>query len=70
MKNSESDQSFYIDSEEEVDEKKTINEDDDDDSDYSEDNQREKPSSYTTAWPQSYSLLICIVVCHLPVLDF
>ncbi|KAM7267181.1 hypothetical protein ACFE04_009347 [Oxalis oulophora] len=54
MKKSESDQSFYIDSDEEIDDKKVVNEDDYD-TDYSEDNnQQDKPSSYTTAWPQSY----------------
>ncbi|WZY92000.1 hypothetical protein YC2023_064329 [Brassica napus] len=55
-----SDQSFYIESEEEDDRKDYEEEDDDDQShsnssDANDDNQTQtKPSSYTTAWPQSY----------------
>ncbi|KAG5396051.1 hypothetical protein IGI04_017865 [Brassica rapa subsp. trilocularis] len=55
-----SDQSFYIESEEEDDRKDYEEEDDDDQShsdssDANDDNQTHtKPSSYTTAWPQSY----------------
>ncbi|GAV62530.1 Aa_trans domain-containing protein [Cephalotus follicularis] len=62
MKNSVSDQSFYIESEEEEDEEKEFgrNEGDDDghqsdSSDSSADNQQQnKPNSYNTSWPQSY----------------
>lgn len=58
MKNSVSDQSFYIESEEEDEEKGFDGEDDgtqSDSSDSSEENQQNnRPSSYTTAWPQSY----------------
>ncbi|OMP01083.1 Amino acid transporter, transmembrane [Corchorus olitorius] len=64
MKNSVSDHSFYIESEEEEDEEKVFNrneaEDDgdgneSDNSDSSEENQQQnKPSSYNTSWPQSY----------------
>lgn len=55
-----SDQSFYIESEEEDDRKDYEEEEDDDQShsyssDANDDNQTQtKPSSYTTAWPQSY----------------
>ncbi|CAA7052035.1 unnamed protein product [Microthlaspi erraticum] len=51
-----SDQSFYIESEEEDDRKDYEEEDGDQShSDSSDDNQTQaKPSSYTTAWPQSY----------------
>lgn len=58
MKNSVSDNSFYIESDE--DEEKDLNkgEDDGNDSDssnYSNDNQQQnKPSSYNVSWPQSY----------------
>ncbi|KAM7266063.1 hypothetical protein ACFE04_003746 [Oxalis oulophora] len=62
MKNSVSDQSFYIESEDEDNNEqgdegdRAFNDDDYErnDSDYSEANQQDKPSSYTTAWPQSY----------------
>ncbi|XP_021296245.1 vacuolar amino acid transporter 1-like [Herrania umbratica] len=62
MKNSVSDQSFYIESEDEEDEEKVFNrhegEDDGNESDVSdssaEDQQQNKPSSYNTSWPQSY----------------
>ncbi|XP_022765412.1 amino acid transporter AVT1C isoform X2 [Durio zibethinus] len=62
MKNSVSDQSFYIESEEEEDEEKVINKhdggDDGNESDASdssaENQQQNKPSSYNTSWPQSY----------------
>ncbi|KAJ1435933.1 Amino acid transporter, transmembrane domain [Sesbania bispinosa] len=59
MKNSASDQSFYIDSDEE-DVEKDLNKDEQDgnDSDYSNDSNdnqaQRKPSSYSMAWPQSY----------------
>ncbi|KAF7820158.1 amino acid transporter AVT1C isoform X1 [Senna tora] len=62
MKNSVSDNSFYIDSEEE-DEEKVLNKggvDDGNDSDSSNDSnenenqQQNKPSSYNVSWPQSY----------------
>lgn len=51
-----SDQSFYIESEEEDDRKDYEEEDGDQShSDSSDENQPQtKPSSYTTAWPQSY----------------
>ncbi|KAE9621147.1 putative amino acid transporter, transmembrane domain-containing protein [Lupinus albus] len=56
MKNSESDTSFYVESDEE-DAEKLIN-NDEDDSDYSIDSneiqQQSKPSSYSMQWPQSY----------------
>ncbi|XP_017984623.1 PREDICTED: vacuolar amino acid transporter 1 isoform X3 [Theobroma cacao] len=62
MKNSVSDQSFYIESEDEEDEEKVFNrhegEDDGNESDVSdssaENQQQNKPSSYNTSWPQSY----------------
>ncbi|KAJ4720747.1 Vacuolar amino acid transporter 1 [Melia azedarach] len=62
MKNSVSDHSFYIESEEEEDEEKVFNrnegeedEDDGNDSDSSAENQRQnQPGSYNTSWPQSY----------------
>ncbi|KAK4768844.1 hypothetical protein SAY86_026994 [Trapa natans] len=62
MKNSDSDQSFYIDSEEEdeenVYEKSGDGGDNGNDSDSSassaEDRRQNKPSSYNTSWPQSY----------------
>ncbi|XVE75387.1 hypothetical protein DITRI_Ditri12bG0090300 [Diplodiscus trichospermus] len=62
MKNSVSDQSFYIESEDEEDEEKVYNrhegEDDGNESDASdcsaENRQQNKPSSYNTSWPQSY----------------
>ncbi|KAK8677305.1 hypothetical protein V6N13_142852 [Hibiscus sabdariffa] len=60
MKNSVSDHSFYIDSEEEGDEEKIFNgeADDGNESDASdssaENQQQNKPSSYNTSWPQSY----------------
>ncbi|XWS66184.1 hypothetical protein CRYUN_Cryun05aG0178200 [Craigia yunnanensis] len=62
MKNSVSDQSFYIESEDEEDEEKVFNrqegEDDGNESDASdssaENQQQNKPSSYNTSWPQSY----------------
>lgn len=64
MKNSVSDQSFYIESEEEDEEKGFDGEDDgtqSDSSDSSEENQQNnRPSSYTTAWPQSYRSSIYI----------
>ncbi|CAI9773952.1 unnamed protein product [Fraxinus pennsylvanica] len=64
MKNSISEQSFYIESEEEDEEKAFDNSEDgnaSDSSKYSDDNdndndnaQRSKPNSYNTPWPQSY----------------
>ena len=62
MKNSVSDQSFYIESEDEEDEEKVFNrhegEDDGNESDASDSSvanqQQNKPSSYNTSWPQSY----------------
>ena len=62
MKNSVSEQSFYIESEDE-DEEKELNkgEDDGNDSDfsnYSNDNRQQgKPNSLNTTWPQSYRSL-------------
>ncbi|XP_057979169.1 amino acid transporter AVT1C-like isoform X3 [Malania oleifera] len=60
MKNSVSDQSLYIESEEEDEEKEFINKahddgNDSDSSNFSAENQQQvKPSSYNTSWPQSY----------------
>ncbi|XP_010112207.2 amino acid transporter AVT1C [Morus notabilis] len=59
MNNSASDHSFYIESEEEDDEKEfpkgEDNGNESDSSDYSVENQQQnKPSSYNTSWPQSY----------------
>ncbi|CAN1339386.1 Amino acid transporter AVT1C [Linum perenne] len=56
MKNSASDQSFYIDSDEEEERDFNPDEEGDDDSDESmPDNQNQsKPGSYITSWPQSY----------------
>ncbi|XVF75573.1 hypothetical protein PTKIN_Ptkin13bG0197800 [Pterospermum kingtungense] len=63
MKNSVSDQSFFIESEDEEDEEKVSSrqegeEDDGNESDASdssaENQQQNKPGSYTTSWPQSY----------------
>lgn len=59
MKNSVSDRSFYIDSEEEDEgneySKDEDNGNDSDSSDYSNDNrQQSKPDSLNAAWPQSY----------------
>ncbi|KAK8552773.1 hypothetical protein V6N12_041347 [Hibiscus sabdariffa] len=64
MKNSVSDHSFYIESEEEEDEEKVFNGDENgeavdgnesDASDSSAENQQQnKPNSYNTSWPQSY----------------
>ncbi|KAF5467081.1 hypothetical protein F2P56_016943 [Juglans regia] len=62
MKNSVSDHSFYIDSDEEVDAGKDLDKDEDDNdgnvsdsSDSSAENQQQtKPGSYNTSWPQSY----------------
>ncbi|GMI83379.1 hypothetical protein like AT2G39130 [Hibiscus trionum] len=61
MKNSVSDHSFYIESEEEEDEEKVFNADengeavDGNESDSSAENQHQnKPNSYNTSWPQSY----------------
>ncbi|KAL5569377.1 hypothetical protein UlMin_025952, partial [Ulmus minor] len=57
MKNSVSDHSFYIESDEEEDEEKELHkgEEDGNDSDSSADNQQQNiPSSYNTSWPQSY----------------
>lgn len=72
MKNSASDQSFYIDSEEEDEENvfgKVDNEGDGNDSDSSassaEDHQQNKPGSYNTSWPQSYRFPI-LSFCHFP----
>lgn len=54
-----SDQSFYIESEDEDDRKDYVEEDggshsDSSDDVYDENQAHIKPSSYTTAWPQSY----------------
>lgn len=53
-----SDQSFYIESEDEDDRKDYVEEDGGSHSDssdvYDENQAHTKPSSYTTAWPQSY----------------
>ncbi|XVE68827.1 hypothetical protein DITRI_Ditri09bG0101200 [Diplodiscus trichospermus] len=62
MNNSASDQSFYIETEDEEDEEKLFNRiegevdgNESDDSDSSAENQQQnKPSSYNTSWPQSY----------------
>lgn len=58
MKNSVSEQSFYIDSEEDEEIKHNKDEDDEADSDSSsysnEDQQQSKPNSLSNAWPQSY----------------
>lgn len=58
MKNSVSEQSFYIDSEEDEEIKHNKDEDDEADSDSSsysnEDLQQSKPNSLSNAWPQSY----------------
>ncbi|XP_022743104.1 amino acid transporter AVT1C-like isoform X2 [Durio zibethinus] len=62
MKSSVSDQSFYIESEDEEDEEKVFNRQESEDdgnefdaSDYSAENQQHnKPSSYNISWPQSY----------------
>uniref|UniRef100_A0A7C9DZM1 Amino acid transporter transmembrane domain-containing protein n=1 Tax=Opuntia streptacantha TaxID=393608 RepID=A0A7C9DZM1_OPUST len=64
MKNSVSDQSFYIESDEEDQEKwsNRVDEGDGNDSDSSNaslgDGEQSKPNSYTTSWPQSYRLSI------------
>lgn len=61
-----SDQSLYIESEDEDDRKDYEEEDEENGSDssdaYDENQQHTKPSSYTTAWPQSYRSLISIPV--------
>lgn len=64
MKNSASDQSFYIESEEEDEENvygKVGDQGDGNESDSSasstEDHRQNKPSSYNTSWPQSYRFL-------------
>lgn len=64
MKNSVSDHSFYIESDEEEDEEKVFDvnggeedqeENDGNDSDSSAENQQQThPGSYNTSWPQSY----------------
>ncbi|TYI83813.1 hypothetical protein E1A91_D05G319300v1 [Gossypium mustelinum] len=63
MKNSESDHSFYIESDEEDEEKvfipgengEEVDGNESDDSDSSAENQQQnKPGSYNTSWPQSY----------------
>ncbi|MED6134800.1 Amino acid transporter avt1c [Stylosanthes scabra] len=58
MKNSASDRSFYLESEDE-DEEKDLNNvdqgnDSDDSNEWSENDPTRKPSSYSMAWPQSY----------------
>lgn len=73
MKNSVSDRSFYIDSEEEDDEEKdnkSIEDGNDSDSSGSESEnrgqQQNQPSSYNTQWPQSYrSLSLSVLFCFL-----
>ncbi|KAK9283453.1 hypothetical protein L1049_011697 [Liquidambar formosana] len=59
MNNSVSDHSFYVESEDD-DEEKVYNKEEADghDSDSSAEIQQEiKPSSYNTSWPQSYSFM-------------
>lgn len=56
MKNSISEQSFYIESEEE-DDQHLENEEEGNESDFSNDNnddENNRPNSLTSAWPQSY----------------
>ena len=75
MKNSVSDHSFYIESDEEEDAEKESNKAEEnndgnvsDSSDCSADNQQQnKTGSYNTSWPQSYrfvpSLSLCFCLC-------
>jgi len=64
MKNSISEQSFYIESEEEDDEhlEKHENEEEGNESDFSNednnDDETNRPNSLTSAWPQSYRYLV------------
>lgn len=76
MKNSVSDQSFYIHSEEEDEERVSVNAADEEenngyrsDSSSGDDDASEvasppqnKPSSYTTSWPQSYRYATCLFI--------
>jgi len=69
MKNSPSDQGFYIESDE--DEEKVLGreENDGNESDYSngsdENEEERRPSSYSMAWPQSYRSVQIQVLCFL-----
>lgn len=76
MKNSVSDHSFYIDSEEEEENQEKCengdgNESDDNYSNYSNDNENEnedehqhsKPNSFNNAWPQSYRYIFSFFLC-------
>lgn len=68
-----SDQSFYIESEDEDDRKDYVEEEDghshSDSSDANDDEQHtQKPSSYTTAWPQSYRSLSLYIYPNMQIL--